>query len=85
MFEKPQKAQVVRIKIEAVSLHSASMAPSLDGPLLASRGSNGTIDEEIWTRADDCHRTSGGNSRRRHHRSALLEKRRIGAISFSKC
>jgi hypothetical protein len=35
MFEKPQKAQVVRIKIEAVSLESTSMAPSLDGPLLA--------------------------------------------------
>jgi len=35
MFDKPQKAQVVRIKIEAVSLHSASMVPSLDGPLLA--------------------------------------------------
>ena len=34
MFEKPQKAQVVRIKIEAVSLDSTSMAPSLDGPLL---------------------------------------------------
>jgi hypothetical protein len=35
MFEKPQKAQVVRIKIEAFSLDSTSMAPSLDGPLLA--------------------------------------------------
>ena len=35
MFEKPQKAQVVRIKVDAVSLHSTSMAPSLDGPLLA--------------------------------------------------
>jgi hypothetical protein len=35
MFEKPQKAQVVRIKIEAVSLDSTSMAPSPDGPLLA--------------------------------------------------
>ena len=34
MFEKPQKAQVVRIKIEAVSLESTSMAPSLDAPLL---------------------------------------------------
>jgi hypothetical protein len=40
MFEKPQKAQVVRIKIEAISLDSTSIAPSLDGPLLAgSRGS----------------------------------------------
>jgi hypothetical protein len=29
MFEKPQKAHVVRIKIEAVSLHSASIAPLL--------------------------------------------------------
>ena len=29
MFEKPQKAQVVRIGIEAVSLDSTSMAPSL--------------------------------------------------------
>ena len=38
MFEKPQKAQVVRIKIEAVSLDSTSMAPSLDGPLLAELG-----------------------------------------------
>jgi hypothetical protein len=36
MFEKPQKAQVVRIKIEAFSLDSTSMAPSLDGPLLAA-------------------------------------------------
>jgi hypothetical protein len=35
MFEKPQKAEVVCIKIEAVSLDSMSMAPSLDGPLLA--------------------------------------------------
>jgi hypothetical protein len=35
MFEKPQKAQVVRIKIEAISLDSTSIAPSLDGPLLA--------------------------------------------------
>jgi hypothetical protein len=34
MFERPQKAQVVHIKIEAVSLDSTSMAPSLDGPLL---------------------------------------------------
>ena len=34
MFEKPQKDQVVRTKIEAVSLYSTSMAPSLDGPLL---------------------------------------------------
>ena len=38
MFEKPQKAQVVHIKIEAVSLDSRSMAPSLDGPLLAVLG-----------------------------------------------
>ena len=30
MFEKPQKAQVVRIKIEAVPLDSTSVAPSLD-------------------------------------------------------
>ena len=36
MFEKPQKAQVVRIKIEAISLDSTSIAPSLDGPLLAA-------------------------------------------------
>ncbi len=36
MFEKPQKAQVVRIKIEAISLDSMSIAPSLDGPLLAA-------------------------------------------------
>jgi hypothetical protein len=35
MFEKPQKAQVVRIKIEAISLDPTSIAPSLDGPLLA--------------------------------------------------
>jgi len=35
MFEKPQKAQVVRIKIEAISLDSTSIAPSLDGRLLA--------------------------------------------------
>jgi hypothetical protein len=35
MFEKPQKAQIVRIKIEGVSLDSTSMAPSLDEPLLA--------------------------------------------------
>jgi hypothetical protein len=34
MFEKPQKAQVVRIKIETMSLDSTSIAPSLDGPLL---------------------------------------------------
>ena len=34
MFEKPQKAQVVRIKIEAISLDSTSMAPSPYGPLL---------------------------------------------------
>jgi hypothetical protein len=34
MFEKPQKAQVVRIEIEVVSLGSTSMAPSLDGPLV---------------------------------------------------
>jgi hypothetical protein len=38
MFEKPQKAQVVRIKIEAISLDSTSIAPSLDGPLLAEPG-----------------------------------------------
>ena len=37
MFEKPQKAQVVRIKIEALSLDSTSMAPSLDRPLLAPK------------------------------------------------
>jgi hypothetical protein len=36
-FEKPQKAQVVRIKIEAISLDSTSIGPSLDGPLLASQ------------------------------------------------
>ena len=35
MFEKPQKAQAVRIVIEAVSLDSTSMAPSLEEPLLA--------------------------------------------------
>ena len=35
MFEKRQEAQVVHIKIEAISLDSASIAPSLDGPLLA--------------------------------------------------
>jgi hypothetical protein len=35
MFEKPRKGQVVRIKIEAVSLDSRSIAPSLDGQLLA--------------------------------------------------
>jgi len=35
MFEKPQTAQVVRIKIEVVSLDSTSMAPSPDGLLLA--------------------------------------------------
>jgi hypothetical protein len=29
MFEKPQKAQVVRIEIEVVSLDSTSMAPLL--------------------------------------------------------
>ena len=34
MFEKPQKAQVARIKIEAISLDSTSIAPFLDGPLL---------------------------------------------------
>ena len=34
MFEKPQKAQAVRIMIEAVSLDSTSMAPSLEEPLL---------------------------------------------------
>jgi hypothetical protein len=34
MFENPQEAQVVRIKIEADSLRSTSMAPSPDGPLL---------------------------------------------------
>jgi len=38
MFERPQKAQVVRIKIEAISLDSTSIAPSLDGPLLANLG-----------------------------------------------
>jgi len=38
MFEKPQQAQVVRIKIEAFSLDSTSMAPSLDGLLLADLG-----------------------------------------------
>jgi hypothetical protein len=31
MFEKPQKDQVVRTKIEGVSLDSASVAPTLDG------------------------------------------------------
>jgi hypothetical protein len=36
IFEKSRKAQVVRIKIEAVSLDSTSMAPSLDGSHLAS-------------------------------------------------
>jgi hypothetical protein len=36
MFEKPQKAQVVRMKIEAISLDSTSIVPSLDGPLLAA-------------------------------------------------
>jgi hypothetical protein len=41
MFEKPQKAQVVRIKIEAVSLDSTSMAPSLDGPLLGRLQAHG--------------------------------------------
>jgi hypothetical protein len=35
MFEKPQKAQIVRIKIEPVSLDSTSVAPSLDRPRLA--------------------------------------------------
>jgi len=40
MFEKPQKAQVVRIKIEAVSLDCTSMAPSLDEPLPAECGSS---------------------------------------------
>jgi hypothetical protein len=34
MFEKPQKAQVVRIKIETISPDSTSIAPSFDGPLL---------------------------------------------------
>ena len=31
-FEKRRKAQVMRIRAEAVSLHFTSMAPSLDGP-----------------------------------------------------
>ena len=35
MFERQQKAEVVRIKNEAVSLDSAGMPPSLDGPLVA--------------------------------------------------
>lgn len=44
MFEEPQKAQVVRIKIEAFSLDSTSMAPSLDGPLLGrKRPANSTL------------------------------------------
>jgi hypothetical protein len=49
MFEKPQKAQVVRIKIEAVSLES-SMAPSLDGPLLA----DWRITPTYTSRSADC-------------------------------
>jgi len=40
MFEKPQKAQVARIKIEAISQDSTSIAPFLDGPLLADRRSS---------------------------------------------
>ena len=43
VFEQLQRAQVVRIKIEAVSLDSTSMAPSLDGPLLRMR----KLDENI--------------------------------------
>jgi len=46
MFEKPQKAEVVRIKIEAISLDSTSIAPSLDGPLLA--------DGCLWALASQC-------------------------------
>jgi hypothetical protein len=46
MFEKPQKAQVVRIKIEAVSLDSTSMAPSLDGP--ASGRSEKFATDRFW-------------------------------------
>jgi hypothetical protein len=38
MFEKPQKAQVMHIKIEAVLLDSTSIAPFLDEPLLVERG-----------------------------------------------
>ena len=38
MFEKPQKAQVVRIKIEAISLDSTSMAPSLEDRFWAESG-----------------------------------------------
>ncbi len=35
MLEKPRKAQVVRIKDEAISLATTSIAPPLDGPFLA--------------------------------------------------
>lgn len=31
MFEKPQKVQIVRIKIEAISLDPTRIAPSLVG------------------------------------------------------
>ncbi len=45
MFEKPQKAQVARIKIEAISLDSTSIAPFLDGPLLAY-----SVEKLVWLR-----------------------------------
>ena len=64
MFEKPQKAQVVRIKIEAISLDSTSIAPLLmdrfwpiaevhDRPLIqCTTGSSATSAEEVKREAN---------------------------------
>ena len=52
MFEKQQKAQVARIKIEAVSPDCTSMAPSLDRPLLAFRRSPPGVNPETGSTGD---------------------------------
>lgn len=74
-FEKPQKAQVVRIKIEAVSLHSTSMAPSLDGPLLADRGPSGLASPS----------TATGAKEKPQSRSRGLEGRARAACNHALC
>ena len=76
MFEKPQKAQVVRIKFEAVSLHSASMVPSLDGPLLGRL-------PPVTPRARSNTTTNGSNASNLTKYSAAAGTRRFGYIVMS--
>lgn len=75
MFEDPQKARVVRVKIEAVSLDFMSMAPSNEGPLVAARRPSDEGRDRGRHRAGTCFAPLRATSSRCHVRDAPLLRR----------